>query len=391
VARAAIACAAGLVIAGSAGAAAIPFTAGDFLNYRVGDPTGGGSFSGAVPVFIDEYTPAGQLVQSVAMPSTGSTALVASTSTTEGNISLSDNGQYLVIGGYRKNGGGTAPNSDTSAATPRVVGRIAMDGTYDTSTALTDAFSAGNMRGVGSLDGTQFWIGGSNGVRYVASLGATTSTSINTNNVRTEEVFGGILYESTGANGTGSTVHGVRVYNPPPTAATASKQIVTAPNNTTDSYQGLVVFDESPTIPGYDTLYTTRLDTTNASSQPGYIDKYVKQADGTWVAAGESSPITDLFYLGGAYDPITGKATLYGSVFDSGANAKIVSLTDATGFGGSLDSSMVPSTVVTGVSGEAFRGIVVVPAATPEPASVSLLMIPAAALLGRRRRSRRTA
>lgn len=366
---------------------AAPFTPGNFVNYRIGNP-GVSTLSNAVPVFIDEYTPTGGLVQSVAMPSSGTASgvqtLVSSTSTTEGNISLSGDGNYVVISGYRRDAGGTtAPNSDTSAATPRVVGRVAMNGTFDTSTALTDAFSAGNFRSIGSDDGTHFWIGGSSGVRYVASVGATTSTAVNGNNVRAEVVAGGSLFESTGV-AVGSLPKGIRTYNGLPTGAGTPTQIVSAaatPAN--DSYQGLVLFDESPSVAGVDTLYTTRLDTVPAAQQ-GYIAKYVKQADGSWVAAGESASVTNLFYLSGAYDPVTGRATLYGSTFDNNTLAKLVTLTDSTGFGGSLTSSMVPSTIVTGISGEGFRGVAVVP--VPEPTGLGLLAVGGLAILRRRRR-----
>ena len=46
---------------------AAPFTAGNVVIYRVGDGIGSLVNTGN-PVFLDEYTPAGVLVQSIAMP-----------------------------------------------------------------------------------------------------------------------------------------------------------------------------------------------------------------------------------------------------------------------------------------------------------------------------------
>src|SRR5437870_13681607 len=80
---------------------AAPFTPGNLVIYRVGD---GGAALGSTgtAVFLDEYTPAGVLVQSVAMPTTGTSGrLVASgTATTEGFLTRSQDGRYLAVPGY---------------------------------------------------------------------------------------------------------------------------------------------------------------------------------------------------------------------------------------------------------------------------------------------------
>src|SRR5205085_8054048 len=97
---------------------AAPFTAGNIVIYRVGD---GGATLGSTgtAVFLDEYTPAGVLVQSVAMPTAGSSGrLVASgTATTEGFLTRSEDGRYLVVPGYDAALGATVT---TSTTVPRV-------------------------------------------------------------------------------------------------------------------------------------------------------------------------------------------------------------------------------------------------------------------------------
>ena len=71
----------------------------------------------------------------------------------------------------------------------RVIGRVAGDGTVDTSTALTDAPDGNNVRSAASIDGTSFWVtGGAGGVRYASALGATTSTQLSTSGTNFRQV-----------------------------------------------------------------------------------------------------------------------------------------------------------------------------------------------------------
>src|SRR5262245_17353575 len=106
---------------------AAAFTPGDLVVYRVG--TGSGSLSSAsTAVFLDEYTVSGTFVQSVAMPTNGAGlqyALTASgTATSEGFLTLSGDGQYIVTTGYGTNVGVASIASSTATAVPRVVGRV---------------------------------------------------------------------------------------------------------------------------------------------------------------------------------------------------------------------------------------------------------------------------
>src|SRR5689334_10758602 len=79
------------------------FASGDIVVYRVGDGSAALG-SAATAVFLDEYTPAGVLVQSIALPTAVSglnKRLVASgTATSEGLLTRSADGQYLILAGY---------------------------------------------------------------------------------------------------------------------------------------------------------------------------------------------------------------------------------------------------------------------------------------------------
>jgi len=200
---------------------AAAFTPGNVVIYRVGDGSGPLASSGN-PVFLDEYTPAGALVQSIPLPTSvagGNHRLIASgTATSEGLMTRSSDGQYLVLTGYDAPIPTTSLAGTAASTVPRVVGRVDASGNIDTTTTLSDFASANNPRGVASTNGTDLWFGGAaNGVRY-ATLGSTTSTQLSTTvtNIRGVAVFAGQLYNS---DSSGSAVRLGTVGNSLPTTS----------------------------------------------------------------------------------------------------------------------------------------------------------------------------
>lgn len=181
----------------------IPFTFGNLVVSRVGDGTAALS-SNAAAIYLDEYTPAGVLVQSVALPVAASGAnrpiAVRGTSSSEGFVSVSENGFYFMVAGYEATPG-AAGFTGPATTNPRIVARVDIIGNVDTSTALTDAYSNGNIRAVASDNGQRFWISGTSltegGVRFVANVGDTTCVGINSgapSNCRNVGIFDGQLY-----------------------------------------------------------------------------------------------------------------------------------------------------------------------------------------------------
>src|SRR5207237_3896343 len=136
----------------------------------------------AAPVFLDEYTPTGTLVQSIAMPRSTSglnKRLTASgTATSEGFLTLSADGRYIVLTGYDANIGSFNIPATQSSTNNRVIGRVDASGNIDTSTGLNSAFNTGNPRGVASDAGTNFWAVGSNTGVVFATLGSSASTIV---------------------------------------------------------------------------------------------------------------------------------------------------------------------------------------------------------------------
>jgi hypothetical protein len=135
---------------------AAAFTNGNIVVYRVGDGSTSLVNTGN-PVFLDEFTPAGTLVQSLAMPQTtdgSNKAFFAyGTSSAEGFLTRSTDGNYLVLTGYASTWGSALSGTNCTQVN-RVVGRVNGTGSIDTTTALTDFACSGNPRSVTSTNGT---------------------------------------------------------------------------------------------------------------------------------------------------------------------------------------------------------------------------------------------
>ncbi|MFY9340881.1 MAG: hypothetical protein WAT39_00235 [Planctomycetota bacterium] len=192
-----------------------PFTIGNLVVVRVGD--GSAALTNAsTATFLDEYTTAGVLVQSVPLPTTVSGSnqpfTNSGTSTSEGFLNLSTNGLYLTLAGYAVPPGLGAVPATAAATTPRCVARVDLTAIIDTSTTITDAYSGAtgsnaNPRAAVTADGTGFWTSGTaatnGGVRYVP-LGAATTTAINSGapqNTRVVGIYNGQLYTTSSSTG----------------------------------------------------------------------------------------------------------------------------------------------------------------------------------------------
>ncbi|HWB11051.1 MAG TPA: Ig-like domain repeat protein [Pirellulales bacterium] len=186
----------------------------------VGDENSNGLTDAPSPDFIDQYvigpTHTGSFASgqsslyTTSLPTVaaagGNEALTNSSySVSEGELTLSTNGQYLVLAGYNDTVSLWAPQQTFSNASVinRVIGAVDGQSNINTTTDLTDAYSGDNFRGVVSTDGTQFWTSGHAGdssdfVHY-AELGASTSTTLTgpdgASDINTVEIFNGQLYE----------------------------------------------------------------------------------------------------------------------------------------------------------------------------------------------------
>lgn len=363
---AALAVAAGLL---STTANAGPITAGNLVIYRVGD---GSAALGntATAVFLDEYTPAGSLVQSIPLPTTGAGALTAvGNATTEGIISPSQDGTSLVFTGYAKTAGGTSPAADTYLTTSRVIGTVTAAGTPNTSTTVINdngATTANTIRSATTVDGSVFWTSTSTRVGYYGSpIGsAAGTTQIDARNSRQVNLAGNTLYAS---NGSTTIAAKVQSYGSLPTGATAGSAIVTLAM--TQAVNGFAVFDLDATVAGFDTAYA--LDT--VASQ---LLKWSYNGT-TWSQTGSLASTAQ--NLTGA--SVGGVAGLYLTT-----TTKLQTIIDFGGAGGPISGSIVD--LATASTNTAFRGIGGLSLVVPEPATATML-VAVVAFVGvvRRRRS----
>lgn len=379
---------AALVFAPSSQAA--PFAPGDLVIYRVGDGTQTLTNTGN-SVFLDEYTPTGTLVQSVAVPTTavagGNQALVASgTASSEGQLTLSGNGQSLVFTGYNPPAGTTGSLTGTASATVnRTVGTVNAAGVVNTVSTFTDFSTGNNPRSAYSPDGASVYlVGGAGGIRF-GMLGVTgaTSTQLSTTptTLRYATVSNGQLYVSSSSGtiriatvGTGvPTTSGQTITNLPGITATPT-------GNSNSPYAfAFATLSLASTAP--DTLYV-------ADDAVNGIQKY-SLVGGNWTLNGViaaagirgltlsvTGGVVSLFGTTGAATA-TGGGTLFGFVDNSGYNAIPANLTAVT------------LATLSTTSNEAFRGIAFAPVVVPEPSTYGLLLIGGAGVwLAARRRSR---
>ncbi len=343
-----------LVAAAQASAAAL--TPGDVVVYRVGSGSNALS-SSAYPVFLDEYTPSGSFVESVALPATTSGSnkpLVASGSaSSEGLLTLSANGEYLIETGYDAALGTTKVGETANPGTPRTLGRVSASGEVNTTTALTDVGNENNSRGATSNDGKEFWWSGAGkkttgGVHY-ATLGATTSTLMSTTdeNARAVAIFGGQLYTSSDPTKEGNSIAKVGTGLPTTATTTTNLPFATAPS---EPYAFTMLTLGEGSSP--DTLYV-------ADNGAGAVVKY-GLSGGKWVKDGSVS-VTGV--TGVTANDVGGTVTIYATTSgSSGEGGVLYSITDKSGFGGTLTGSATQ--IATAPANEAFRGVAFAPGTT---------------------------
>ena len=333
-----------------------PFLPTSLVVYRVGDgiaPLRGVS----TKVFLDEYSPTGTLIQSIQMPTAASGTNLALTATgsssSEGLMTLSTDGKYLVLGGYNTDTGYVTPNSTSATLLTRVIGRVDGLAAVNTSTSLgTVGFSGNNIRGVASVDGTSFYMSGSgSGVRR-AVFGDTTSTRISSSaalyasNYRSIAIFNNQLFvTSTSGNSKGLLSVGTGL-------PTDTGNVVTAAPGfpTTGSPYGFFFADLSSTIPGVDVVYVA-----DDGATTGGIMKY--SFDGTnWVSNGVALPATT--GTRGLAGVVTGTTV---ALVTTAGGSKLYSLVDASGYNQPITATF--NEMATAGTNMAFRGVALAPTA----------------------------
>jgi hypothetical protein len=362
-------------------AQAAPFTAGNIVVEQIGNGSAALS-SASQAVFLNEYTPTGTLVQSIAMPTTASGAqqplTESGTASTDGMITLSPNGQYLTVSGY-DTGLGTAAVASSSATTVnRVVGLVNGAGTVDTTTHAA-FFSNNNFRGAVTTDGTGFYVGGTGtapdkGVLYLPYGGSSATTINSTIASDGINIFGNTLY-STSTTSTATSIVQIGTSGTLPTSAASATNLSGLPlGSSSDSPHQFLIFNEG----GNQVAYI-------ADDTGSALSKY-ELVSGNWASEGKvGTGANDVTGLTGVLSGTT--VTLYATLLNgdstSGSAAQLISLVDSSGAGGSLTGTSTTLLMTAGAN-KTFAGVAFAPVivAAPEPASVALAVIGFFALVG---------
>lgn len=341
------------------------FIPGNFVVVRIGSGADTLVAGKALPVFLDEYNPCGDLVRSIPMPVAVSginkrlTLPISTTDYTEGYISLSQDGSKLALAGYDADPGTAAVSSTPTTTVKRVVAVVGSDGTVNTATA-SGAFSGQAVRAA-VIDGSGIWVsGGSGGIMYT-TLGATTHVQITTATARSLIVSNGQLYASSTSGALRLTTVGTGL------PVTAGQPMVNLPGlpATGSPYQFLIVNAGS----GMDVLYL---------AHDNLLRKY-SLSGGTWLSNGTIGVASD------KYRAVTGQLNANGTVKlyairrndnATAAGGEIVTLTDSTGYNSDF-SGVVPAVIIKTNEQNVFRSIVMAPDITAAASTMSRKAEPA--------------
>ncbi|MGI4760966.1 MAG: hypothetical protein ACRYF0_09690, partial [Janthinobacterium lividum] len=317
------------------------YTPGNLVVLQVGD--GAVSSANTATTALLEYTPSGVLQSTIRLNALGSNKLTnTANGNSEGMLTLSADGRYLLTTGYDAVVG-TAAATATAAAVPRTIARISSNQNVDISTALPDAFSTNTIRSAASVDGSAFWVAGDGTLRY-ALAGASSSSVLSTtvSNIRVVRIVRGSVYFSTGAGTRG-------IYLLGPSSTTSSGQVATLLIGTgaTSSPYSFVLLDRSSAVAGPDAAYIA--DDLNG------IQKWAFDGS-TWTNVGTITQAAR--GLTGTVNP-DGSVQLYATTRTSAGGNALVAVLDTNPYTAppsttSLNSS---NTRATAQQNYAFRGV----------------------------------
>ena len=258
-----------LLLLAAAPALGAPFTPGNVVALRLGSasfPFAAAQGSGrTVPAFLDEFSPSGALVQTLALPAAAAAAppggarlTVSSQDAWAGGLQRSQDEAMLLLGGFDADAGAYGVDATWANVTNRVVARVRYDGSVDTSLRVTSAFhgdpssrSGGTIRFAASDAGADVYAAGTDALNgaQIAFLNQTRGAALDTalcvsGSFRGCDIHEDRLY-ATGADGWVYAIEDLRSYRPglpdaafdfayPPTARKVSQ-----PQNVDGSIAGI--------------------------------------------------------------------------------------------------------------------------------------------------------
>jgi len=350
--------------------ASAQFTPGNLAVLRAGDGVQTLANTGSA-IFIDQFSVVGSLINSVAIPASGTSALIVSgTATAEGSLTRSADGAYLTFGGYNTAQPFASSLPATAAATvPRGVGQVDANGNYALVTTSSTAFggtttTSGGLRGVVTDGNNNYWgVGTANGS---ASRGAyyfgTASAAgfVQTSpSPRVVNIFNGNLYYSLNT--------GISVFSGSPTTTAVPSVFITTSASSYD-----FTFNAGLTL-----AYIAD----DTASAVGGIQRWDFNGTSWSLSYTLGTGVANIGARGLAVDFRGANPIIYATTAESSAN-RLITISD-TGAGSAA------TTLATAPANEIFRGLDFTPSAVPEPSSLALGGIGLWWILARLRRLRR--
>ncbi|MFN5370268.1 MAG: hypothetical protein ACK5B6_02290, partial [Bacteroidia bacterium] len=349
-------------------AAGAAFTANNLVILRVGETGVTVPANAAAPAFLDEITTTGSAVQSLPLRYTvdglNRRMVVSSTSTTEGVLNLSPDGQLLTFTGYDAPVFTAAVNTSPAATNNRIVGLVGQNGLLSSTTRINDGYDANSCRSAVTLDGNGFWVSGAGtggGTRYVTlgNTGTSTLVSGTPANTRVVNISNNNLYVSA-SSGANIGINQVGASGLPTTTGNTTTLISTIAG-VTDAY-GFVFLDRSASIPGNDVVYI-------ANNSGGLLKFYF---DGTnWNAAGS---VTSTSIIGITAKVVSGNVEIY---CVGNAGTTLYKITDTGAYNAALTGSL--TSIYTAAPGTTLRGVSFTPVFIPPPDVAHTFTTPGAA------------
>jgi hypothetical protein len=213
---------------------------------------------------VGALVPGGAVAMPIAANGNNKPLTLSGTASSEGLLSLSQNGLYVTLAGYGVVPGTSSVKGRTTSAANRVVGRVSGNGTVDTTTAFTTdaSLSGDNVRSATTVDGTRFWVAGAGttttGGVWVIDFSAATGTQIfqTPKSPRALSVVSDQLYGTGAISPSGSPNPMVyTVGSGTPTMAATPTILPGMLTTGAESFFSFVFFDRDGTVPGLDTLY----------------------------------------------------------------------------------------------------------------------------------------
>lgn len=325
----------------------------DFMVVRVGDGTAALT-APATAVFIDRHKIADGVRVGTAIPlptavnGANKRLTLSGTAVSEGALTRSANGAYVVLVGYDAMLTTASLTSSTSSTINRVIGRIAADNTVDTSTAF-DGLSGASPRGAASTNGTMMWATGGSGMIYTTFGSTAAPVALSSLNSRVPGIFFGQLYVTSGS---GANVGVNTVGNGLPTAAGATTTLLSGFSAQANlSNYGFVALDRDAT-PGIDTLYVADDRTTGGGVQRWRLSGTTWMYEGSFAASATTGARAV-----SAYANATGVVLVAVITEGAGTQSKVVSFLDT----GQTPSTAAAKDLVTAPANTSYRGLAFAP------------------------------